>query len=181
MTPRAFLIHGWAGSPEEAWRPWLRDELEGRGFEIKMPAMPDAAHPEMEAWVKALSQTVGDVDENCFFVGHSLGCIAILRYLETLPKDVKIGGMVLVAGFTSHLGIKDLASFFERPIDWEAIRSHGGRITAIHSDNDFYVSLHYADFFKKELGAKIVIEHGRGHFSGSDGITQLPSALEAIL
>lgn len=136
MSPRAFLIHGWAGSPEEAWRPWLRDELESRGFEVKMPAMPDSEHPKMEAWVKTLSQTVGDVDENCFF---------------------------------------------EQPIDWEAIRSHGGRVTAIHSDNDFYVSLHYADFFKKELGAKIVIESGHGHFSGSNGITQLPSALEAIL
>lgn len=28
---------------------------------------------------------------------------------------------------------------------------------------------------------KEIVEHGKGHFSGSDGVTELPSALEAVL
>jgi predicted alpha/beta hydrolase family esterase len=34
--------------------------------------------------------------------------------------------------------------------------------------------------FRDKLGAEIIVEEGKGHFSGSDGVTELPSALEAI-
>ena len=35
--------------------------------------------------------------------------------------------------------------------------------------------------FDGRLGAKTAIEHGKGHFGGSDGVKELPSVLEAIL
>jgi predicted alpha/beta hydrolase family esterase len=37
------------------------------------------------------------------------------------------------------------------------------------------------ELFKNQLGAEVIEEHGMGHFSGADGITQLPSALKAVL
>ena len=91
MNKRAFLIHGWEGRPENEWRPWLKNELEKRGLQVFVPAMPDTANPMMDKWVPHLTQTVGTPDENTYFVGHSVGCITILRYLETLNKDEKIG------------------------------------------------------------------------------------------
>lgn len=94
MRNRAFIIHGWGGRPEEGWRPWLRDELAARGFEVAVPAMPDTDHPRMDAWLAKLSETVGAPDEHCFFVGHSLGVITILRYFEVLVKRHKVGGAV---------------------------------------------------------------------------------------
>ncbi|MBI2580107.1 MAG: alpha/beta hydrolase, partial [Candidatus Aenigmarchaeota archaeon] len=75
---RAFLVHGWQGSPESGWKPWLRKELKKNGFSVSVPEMPDTAHPRMNAWVPHLAKTVGTPDKNCYFVGHSLGCIAIL-------------------------------------------------------------------------------------------------------
>lgn len=47
MKKRVFLIHGWEGYPEEGWRPWLKKELEQRGFTVIVPAMPDTATPTM--------------------------------------------------------------------------------------------------------------------------------------
>ena len=47
--------------------------------------------------------------------------------------------------------------------------------------NDPFVPIIDAEIFKNKLGAKIIIEHNQGHFSGSDGITELPSALGSIL
>jgi len=35
--------------------------------------------------------------------------------------------------------------------------------------------------FKEKLGSKIVIEWQKGHFSGSDGVKELPVVLEAVL
>jgi hypothetical protein len=30
---RAILVHGWGGSPEEGWRPWLKKEFTKKGWE----------------------------------------------------------------------------------------------------------------------------------------------------
>lgn len=38
-----------------------------------------------------------------------------------------------------------------------------------------------SEVFNEKLGAKIIIKHDKGHFSGSDRIKELPSALEAVL
>ncbi len=178
---RVFLIHGWEGYPEEGWRPWLKKKLAAKGFQVFVPAMPDAAHPKMNAWVSHLAKIVGDPDIECYFVGHSLGCITILRYIETLSGREKVGGAVLVAGFTSDLGYEELHSFFMKPIDWKKLKSRCSKFTAIHSDDDPYVSLHYADFFKEKLNAKVVIEHAKKHFSGGDGIMELQSAYNAVI
>jgi len=179
MKKRVFLIHGWEGKPEGGWRPWLREELEKRGFEVLVPAMPDTNHPKMGAWVGHLAKIVSKPDEECYFVGHSLGCITILRYLETINK--KVGGVVLVAGFTSSLGYKELEGFFKKPIVWEKIKIKCKKFAAVHSDDDPYVSLHYGDFFKKELNATVIVEHGRGHFSGHEDVNKLPIVLEQLL
>lgn len=181
MIKRVFLIHGWEGYPEEGWRPWLRKELEKRGYSVFVPSMPNTKHPKMKPWIKHLTKVVGKPDENCYFVGHSLGCITILRYLETLKKGQKVGGVVLVAGFTSNLGYKDLESFFKKPINWNKIKAKCKKFIAIHSDNDPYVSLHYGEFFKEKLNAELIIEHNKKHFSGDDGIFVLPVALKSVL
>ena len=173
---RAFVIHGWQGHPEEGWRPWIRKELEKKGFSVSVPKMPDTNHPRMALWVGQLSKTVGVPDEDCYFIGHSLGCITILTYLYTIKKH--LGGAVLVAGFADNLRIKELSTFFEKPVEWEKIRSVCDKFAVIHSDNDPYIPLRDGTIFRKNLDAKVVMEHGMGHFSD---IHELPSALQAVL
>lgn len=50
-----------------------------------------------------IKDVVGEPDLNTYFAGHSLGLIAILRYLEILPETQKVGGCVFVAGFGEEL------------------------------------------------------------------------------
>ncbi len=45
---RVIIVHGWEASPEGGWRPWLRKELEDRGFEVHVPAMPDTNNPKIK-------------------------------------------------------------------------------------------------------------------------------------
>ena len=52
---------------------------------------------------------------------------------------------------------------------------------AIFSDNDPLVPITDSKIFEKELGAKIIIENNKGHFSGSDGITELPVVFQLVL
>lgn len=181
MTKRVFLIHGWEGYPEEGWRPWLKNELEGMGFIVFVPPMPDTDNPKMDAWLEHLAKIVEAPDKDCYFVGHSLGCITILRYLETLREGQEIGGAILVAGFSDNIGFEELNSFFAKPIDWDEIKSHCRKFIAIHSDNDPWVPLRHGDVFKEKLNAELIVKNNMKHFSGDDNITKLPVVLDKLL
>lgn len=158
------------------WRPWLKEELEAKGFEVSVPAMPSPDEPQVEDWVAVIEKEAAG---NCVLVGHSLGCIAILRYLE---KE-KAAGAVLVAGFAEKLGddFKAIENFVEKPLEFASVRKNCGKIVAIFSDNDPYVPLSQVALFEKELGAATLVLHARGHFSSSEGTTELPEALSAVL
>ncbi|MBI2017978.1 alpha/beta hydrolase [Candidatus Daviesbacteria bacterium] len=184
---RVFIIHGWDGYPDEGWFPWLKKELEQNGFLVRVPVMPEPAEPKIEAWVSHLASIVGNVDENTFFVGHSIGCQTILRYLETLPINQKAGGAVFVAGWFT---LTDLETEEEKrigkpwlktPIDFEKVKLHIRKFFAVFSDNDEIVPLNNKEIFEQKLGAKVVIEHNKGHFSGDDGITELPVVLSSLI
>jgi len=177
---RAFIIHGWEGSPNSNWFPWLKKELENNGFSIVAPQMPNAANPKMEEWLAYLQEIIGNVDENTYLIGHSLGVIAILRFLERLENQ-KIGGAVLVAGFPEPIGIEDLGSFFETPLDYEKAKKSADHFVAIHSDNDPYVSLRNGEILRGKLGAKLIIMKNAGHLNEGNGHFELPIALEEIL
>lgn len=182
---RAFIIHGWGGNPQEGWLPWLKDELEADGFKVSAPAMPETDRPTIEAWVSHLAKEVGTVDSNTFFVGHSIGCQAIMRFAERLPSDQVAGGAVFVAPFfTLTLADNEDPAVAEpwltTHIEDNKVQEHLPTLTCIFSDNDDCVPMENEKMFQERLQAYTLELHGKGHFSGSDGITELPEALDEI-
>lgn len=184
---RVFIIHGWGGNPEEGWFPWLKTELEKRGFSVIIPAMPDTNNPKIETWIPFLSKLVGNTDQETYFVGHSVGCQTIIRYLQTLPEGAKIGGAVFVAGWYNLRNLetekeKRIAGpWVNEPRDDKKIREVVNKSVAIFSDNDPFVIADNQRSWKELVGSKVIVEHDKGHFSGSDGVTELQSALKAVL
>ncbi len=184
---RVFIIHGWDGYPEEGWFPWLKKELEGRGFEVFVPAMPDAGEPKIETWIPFISQLVGKADENTYFVGHSIGCQAIIRYLQTLPEGVKIGGAVFVAGWYNLRNLETeeeqriAGPWVNEPRDDKKICEAVNRAIAIFSDDGPFVVPENQTRWKELIGAKIIIEHNKGHINGEADIKELPSILDSVL
>lgn len=178
---KVVLIHGWEGSPYEAWKPWLTKKLEQHNIKVENPGMPNPKNPIQSEWVNYLSSIIGTPETDTILVGHSLGGITILRYLEQLPKEQKIGGAILLAGFTTDLHIPELSDFFTEKINWEKIKKHCDTFYAIHSDNDQYVPISYGKIFEEKLGAEVINLHNMHHFSGSDGINKIPILLDLLL
>lgn len=188
---RVFIIHGWEGNPNNHWFPWLRMELVARGFEVNAPQMPTGTRmysdkerrytqiPKVREWMDFLSGYVGKPDENTYFVGHSLGCITIARYLAALASKQRVGGCVFVAGFSGRINVPEIAEFYQLPFDAEAAKKHCDRFVMIFSDNDPHVPMEKSLEFARQLGAKTILERGKKHFG--DGLTALPSALSALL
>ena len=189
MAKRVFIVHGWDGYPEEGWFPWLKKSLEQKGFEVHVPQLPEPDNPRIYNWVPALKEAVGKPDKQTYFVGHSMGCQTIARYLESLPKNTKVGGVVFVAGFFKRLtGLEDDPEVQETdkhwlgtPIDFTKVKIHLPKSVAIFSDNDPWVPLDNQDDFIDKLGSEIIIEHKMGHFSGSNNVFELPIALKSAL
>lgn len=189
LVKNIYIIHGWDGSPNEPMHQWMQQKLSEKGFSVKAPEMPDPAVPKIEPWVNKLKEIV-DVNEETILIGHSIGCQTILRFLETLPGSLKIKGIVLIAPWMKldmqtmqeegPEGIEIAKPWMEIPINFKKVKSHIGKVIAIFSDNDPYVPLSQKDLFKKELDADIIIENNKGHFTISDGVRELPSALDSV-
>ncbi len=185
---KAYIIHGWGGYPDEGWLPWLHIELEKVGYTVERPSMPDTDNPRIETWVPFLASTVNTPNEETLLVGHSIGCQTILRYLETFSSGRKVAQVILVApwlGLTPETldenESEEIARpWIDTPIDFEKVKTHCDNFTCIFSDNDSFVPLTDADIFKEKLGTKIIVEHEKGHFSGSDGVKELSIVLDQI-
>lgn len=184
MKKRVFIIHGWDATPETDWFPWLKRELEVKGFFVEVPSMSNTEYPVLNEWLSYLKKIVGTVNKNTYFIGHSLGVITILRYLESLPADQKIGGAVLVAGFAEAIEAtedEEFESFFRTPLDFEKVRRVTGKFIAIHSNNDPVVPFVQGELFQNKLGAKLIVVPNGGHFDIDDGFAEFPVVLESVL
>lgn len=189
MLKKVFMIHGWEGYPENCWFPWLKKELEKRMFKVKVPLMPDTKHPKIENWVPFLAKLTKKADKDTYFVGHSIGCQTILRYLEA--TDVKIGGVILVAPWMQlnkntikeegEKVIKLAKLWMETPINWKKIKQNCDNFICIFSDNDPYVPLINKELFENTINAKTITEHNKGHFDDSAGIKEFPIVLNELL
>src|SRR4030042_3019801 len=181
MPKRVFIIHGWEGSPDSNWFPWLKKELEEKSSKVFVPQMPNADHPKMDAWLAHLRKIVGKPDENTYFVGHSLGVTAILRYLESLETEEKISGAILVAGVAKSIGIKELENFFINPFDYEKIKKAAKNIIVVNSDNDPYVPFAHRETLRDKLGAELIIIPNGEHLNAGNGLFEFPLVFGEIL
>lgn len=146
--------------------------------------MPNTNHPLASEWVAKLAETVGIPTEDTYLVGHSLGCITILRYLENLDESQTIGGVVFIAGFGERFPKYQSGShdtFFEHTLNWPQIQDHCNNFVAIHSEDDPGVNAEQLDLFEDKLGAKVIRERGFGHFGSADGVFEIPLVRNELL
>lgn len=182
---KVIIVHCWDGYPDYCWYPSTKKSLEEKGFEVSVPSFPETELPKLDKWLPVLKNVVGEPDENTYLIGHSVGCITILRYLESLNEDKKVGVVILVAGFTDDLGFDELKNFFTTEIDFEKIKGKANSFVSIDSDNDPFVPLKHGKIFEEKLGAKLINKHDMKHFSGEvdneESCTELPDVVESIL
>ena len=184
---KVYLVHCWEGTCEDGWYPWLDTQLSTDSIILKRFNMPNTNQPKIEEWVSELDKQVDTLDQDTYFIGHSIGCQTILRYLET--KEVtSIGGMLFVAPWLDLLpeAIVDEDSFntaypwIHTPINFDKIKQFTNNISCIFSDNDYFVSLEQKNEFKEKLNAKTVVVKDKGHINQDDAVYELDELLNLI-
>jgi predicted alpha/beta hydrolase family esterase len=182
---RAILVHGWGGTPEHGWFPWLKKELERRSWQVEAPLMPNTDEPVRDEWVAKLREVVGAVDDQTYLVSHSLGCITALRFLESLEAGQKIGGMILVAGFPNDLKFDgyrhQIKPFVDGGVSWSTVRAKCDAFFLLQSQDDEWVNPENYHELRERLNCDGMLTNGNGHYSGDDGVTDVPILLEKLL
>jgi hypothetical protein len=177
---RVIVVHGYGGHPDKNWFPWLKSELGKQGIETIVPQMPNTDTPQLQEWLPYLQNLIGEPDADTYLVGHSLGCITILRYLESLKKNAQVGGVILVSGFAEPIHLIELNNFFVPKLDDSRIQLATKEILAINSDNDGYVPLWQGEKIAERFNARLIVLHNAGHINASSGFEKLPILLSEL-
>lgn len=183
---RVIIVHRWGATPNSDWYSWLKEKLEKRGYKVLIPQMPGTNYPKIENWLPKLTEVAGEVNENTYLVGHSMGSQTILRFLETLPEGKKVGKVIFAAGFVTLMGLTKeeevvAEPWLKTPIDFEKIKNKTREFVAIFSDNDPFVPLEEnRKVLEEKLGAKVIIEHNKGHFTEDNGVVSSPVLLKYL-
>ncbi len=185
---KIIIVHQWMAGAEGDWRPWLRLELEKLGYEVFVPEMPDIDSPIIEKWVGKLAEVVGTPDKYTYFVGHSIGCQTIMRYLDSYqfkPLET-VGGAVFVAGWFNLKNLEDQETievakpWIETPINLNKVKTVLPKSTLIISNNDPYGCFEEnIKKFAQFISNNIIIPNA-GHFTSQDGFLEFPEIIKQL-
>lgn len=180
MTKQVYIVHGFGASADKHWFNWLKNALQkDKNVSVKILNMPNSENPSLEQWLETLRNEANVVGENTYFVGHSLGCISILRYLASLDsKNAKVGGVILVSGFYESLRIlPQLDSFTKPKLDMKKLTHIVQNRLVISARDDEIVPTNLSENLAKILNATFIQTPNGKHFMDKDGVTQMPLVL----
>ena len=182
---KVYIVHCWEGTSNDGWYPWIAEKLSTNNVEVIKLDMPNTENPKIDECIETLNSKVDKLNDETYFIGHSIGCQTIMRYLET-KEITKIGGILFVAPWLDLLpeAVADEESYntaqpwINTPIDFKKIKQFTKNINCIFSDNDYFVSLEQEKEFQSKLNAKTVIVKNKGHISQDDDVYELEEILE---
>lgn len=174
---RVIIVHGYGGNSKGGWIASLKNELKKQGVRVQASDMPGGSNPTPQAWVATLRKTIGNIDENTFIVGYSLGCIGTLRFIEELDGRERLGGVVLVGGFYEPLSVLPVLDVFvEEPLQGTKLAKMIKNRAVISSMDDKVVPTDLSENLAKAIDAEFIQLPTGGH-SIDD---KLPIVLELL-
>jgi len=178
------LLHGTANDHTRNWLPWLKKQLEKKGYNVWVPDLPNADTPNIKRYNSFIFPK-WKFDNDSIIIGHSSGAVAVLGILENLPIDIHIHKAILVAGFTDDLHYDAVKEMFIKPFDYTKIKSRAKKFVFFHSDNDPFVPFRHGEKLQKFLGGELIMMKDQAHFStttypGNKYLT-FPALLEKVL
>lgn len=184
MKTNIFIFHGTEGYPEENWFPWLKHELEQKGYNVYVPQFPSppVVPAKIKEWFAVLSKFEDQINDNTILIGHSLGGVFTLRILEKLNHHVRAAFFIgTPIGVRPILNYDRDNSFSGFTFDWETIKKNARHFVVFQSDNDPYVGLENGKQLAKNLAVKLTYIPNAGHFNKKAGYLKFDELKTKVL
>jgi len=157
----AIILQGWYLKPDCCWYPWLKMELEKRGYKVFIPELPTMYTdlPDLQKQLNYIEKNI-DLNKNTLVIGHSLGAVLGLR----LAEKFQYKKLFMVAGWDFDDLTEEHKLYWKNKIDHKRIVENVENIYCITSDNDPYTTAFTAEQMSKRLRGKYVLVKGKCHF-----------------
>ncbi|KKW46454.1 MAG: hypothetical protein A3A43_03490 [Candidatus Liptonbacteria bacterium RIFCSPLOWO2_01_FULL_56_20] len=162
------ILHGYTGSPQENKYPWIKKELEKRGYEVNIPKLPNTNDPSEQEQVNYVLENF-TLDENTVLFGHSLGAIVALKVLQ--KANTPIAKLVLGAAALDPKFSRDSKRPFWDSFNWNF---NYKKINDLVSDKVIISDVRephrasYLRYLSEKLSARLAEEKSiKKHFTGS--------------
>ena len=160
----AIILHRTKDKPTDFWFPWLKEQLEKRGYEVWLPQLPVSDKPNRGDWLPFILEN-WKFTEDTVIIGHSAGAQIIPSVLEKL--DVKIKQAILVSGYAKALRKTAESENSVDDFDWKNIQEKAEEFFFINSDNDPWTcNDKQGRIFFDNLGGTQIVKH-EGHMGSS--------------
>ena len=175
---RIILVHGFNSSPNQNFHPWLRDELHAKGFQVIAPELPMASADtfDLPAVIEVMKKEIGYLKNEDILLGHSLGALVILQYLEAVEMTETPRAVILV-GAPWKVARAELRRLFVDDLDADVLMWKSREYVVIHSKDDKLVPIEHGKKLADQLRARFIETETDGHFMDA----QYPVLRDTIL
>ena len=177
------VIHGCPSDEKDSefaghWMPWLKKELEAKGFDITIPIMPTPWKPEYKKWKEEFEKL--SITEHTTLIGHSCGAAFLVKWLSDTGKKVKKLILVGPAKIPDPMGDKRI-QLYDFEID-EKLREHVEQVVIFTSDTELERHRKSAQLYHEKLGGKYHELPKMGHYTLEDmGTAEFPELLKEVV
>ena len=182
---QAVILHGASADHTSNWFPWLKEQLEANGYQVWVPDLPGAEKPSLRRFVEFLKQNYPfDLNDEVTLIGHSVGAVAILSWLQSLPQETRVGNCYLVAAFIDDLGCEMMKDFFNPQLEFSKIKGKAEKLNFIYSDDDPFIATKDVEFLSGQVDGELHLIKGQKHFAidpGGPQYKEFPFLLDLIL
>ncbi len=180
MINKGYIFHGYHSGPDANWFPWLEKQAKAKlGINLTRLSLPNPNDPNVKEW-DAYADQHAPAEDNLVIIGHSLGVIAALRYIN--QHDIKHARVILVSGFDEHLPLyPELDLWIEDPIKYADLNKKVDKATVFTAVDDLIVPYPYALAVARHLQSKAILYPKGGHLNKEDNnMTTFPDLLEEL-
>ncbi len=129
----AIIFHGTGDKNTDFWFPYLKEKLEGKGFEVWLPQLPNSEIPNLKDWLTFILEN-GKFCEETVLIGHSAGAQLILSILEKIKTPIKQA--IMVSAYAKALRTTPDAEKNTEDFNWNEIKGKCKELIFVNSDND---------------------------------------------
>ncbi len=166
---RVILVHGFNADPTMNFHPWLGDQLRDLGFQVVIPKLSLAISEEIDfnLIIEEMKDQIGYLKNDDILLGHSLGGLVILQYLEAVEMTETPRAVVLVAP-PFKVSRPELRRLFIADLDAEVLMWKAREYVVVHSKDDTLVPFEHGEKLAALLRARMVETATDGHYMDAE-------------